>query len=235
MAPPRPALAAGFFDFLFGGSWSNKPEHAGSHSQRAARATSAPFASATVHEHGRGSGRTAAFCVRLCDGESFPMAHIANATPVETCRAMCPASQTKVFFGSAIDTAVAGDGARYSSLDNAYLYRKHLVADCTCNGRDALGLAPLKVADDATLRPGDIVVTANGLVAYAGQTARGQVYTPVDPSGTTTAPNSVTSPRRLARRTEPPDSDNTGSIVEPQNAPPQYFPAVADLRGQLDR
>jgi Protein of unknown function (DUF2865) len=231
-ALPRPALAGGFFDFLFGDSRPNPPPHAQSYGR--GRAASSRFSSETAHEHG--SARTAAFCVRLCDGEAFPMAHMANATPVETCHAMCPASPTKVFFGSAIDTAVAGDGARYSTLDTAYLYHKHLVADCTCNGRDALGLVPLKVTEDPTLRPGDIVVTANGLVAYAGKNGLGQAYTPVDPSDIMTALNSVKSPPpRRARGTQPPDNDNTGSIVESQNAPPQYLPAIADLRGQFDR
>lgn len=233
VALPQPALAGGFFDFLFGDSRPASQARPASSGETAAHSPWAPFASETVHEHGGGSGRTVAFCVRLCDGEAFPMAHIANATPVATCRAMCPASQTKVFFGSAIDTAVAGDGAHYTSLDNAYLYRKHLVADCTCNGRDAFGLAPLKVADDPTLRPGDIVVTANGPVAYAGKNARGQAYAPVDPSDITGALNSATSPPPAARGTPPPDRDDTGVIVESQNAPPQYLPAIVDLRGQL--
>jgi hypothetical protein len=234
--PPRPAHAGGFFDFLFGGSEHNPHARSSFHDAPAGRATGWPFRSETLHEHGGGTGRTVAFCVRLCDGESFPMAHLANATPVGICRAMCPASPTKVFFGSAIDSAVAADGGRYGALDNAYLYRKHLVADCTCNGRDAFGLMPLKIADDATLRPGDIVVTANGLVAYAGKNAQGQAYTPVDPSGIMTALNSVTAPPRAAHGAPmPPDDDITGVIVAPPNAPPHYLPLVADLRGQLDR
>ncbi len=96
------------------------------------------------------------------------MQHITNATPVETCRALCPAARTKVFFGSQIDTAAAGDGTRYASLDSAFVYRKHLVPGCTCNGRDAFGLAPFEMARDSTLRPGDIVVTAKGPMVYSG-------------------------------------------------------------------
>ena len=75
-----------------------------------------------------GTGRFVAFCVRLCDGQHFPLAQTASATPVETCKAMCPASETRVFFGSEIDRAVAKDGARYVNLDNAFVYREHLVA-----------------------------------------------------------------------------------------------------------
>ena len=72
-------------------------------------------------------------------------------TPVETCRAICPSSQTKVFFGAEIDSATARDGAHYSDLNTAFLYRKQLVANCTCNGKDAFGLVPLDAKTDPTL------------------------------------------------------------------------------------
>ena len=99
-----------------------------------------PLAAAASGSAG-GNGRFVAYCVRLCDGQHFPLDHMTNATPVETCRAMCPASKTKMFFGSEIDRAVARDGARYADLDNAFVYRQHLVPNCTCNGKDAFGLA----------------------------------------------------------------------------------------------
>ena len=35
-----------------------------------------------------------------------------------------------------------------------------LVAGCTCNGKDQIGLAPVKIEDDPTLRKGDIVAGA---------------------------------------------------------------------------
>ena len=38
---------------------------------------------------------------------------------------------------------------------------------CTCNGKDAFGLVNTKIADDATLHPGDIVATNSGLMAYS--------------------------------------------------------------------
>ena len=57
------------------------------------------------------------------------------------------------------------DGSRYADLDNAFVYRKKLVAGCTCNGRDPFGLARVDVNTDPTLRPGDIVATKTGLVA----------------------------------------------------------------------
>ena len=65
------------------------------------------------------TGHVVAYCVRLCDGQHFPLEHMTNATQVETCRAMCPASKTKMYFGSDIGASVAKDGARYADLDTA--------------------------------------------------------------------------------------------------------------------
>jgi len=56
---------------------------------------------------------------------------------------------------------------------NAFAYRKALRADCTCNGRDPAGLAPIDLTLDTSLRQGDIIATTNGLVAYSGVRAGG--------------------------------------------------------------
>jgi hypothetical protein len=47
-------------------------------------------------------------------------------------------------------------------------YRKALRADCTCNGKDPGGLAPIDISLDGSLRPGDVLATTSGLVAYSG-------------------------------------------------------------------
>ena len=108
-----------------------------------------------------------AFCVRSCDGRYFPLMRGA-ASPAQMCQAFCPASPTKVFFGSSIDSAYTTAGERYADSENAYAYRKALRADCTCNGHDPAGLAPIDVTLDGSLRPGDVVATTNGLFAYSG-------------------------------------------------------------------
>lgn len=125
-------------------------------------------------------GRSLAFCVRLCDGRYFPVQRTDGpATPIRLCRALCPASATRVFEGSDIDTAASADGTRYAELPNAFVYRKQIVSNCTCNGKDAFGLARINVEDDPTLRPGDIVATRDGLKAYS-ETRRGQaVFAPL--------------------------------------------------------
>src|SRR5258708_35159635 len=78
-----------------------------------------------------------------------------------------PASKTEVVYGSHIDNAVTESGKPYSELPNAFRYRNEIVAGCTCNGRDQIGLAPVKIEDDPTLRKGDIVVGAGGALMAA--------------------------------------------------------------------
>jgi hypothetical protein len=96
------------------------------------------------------------------------------ASPVQMCQAFCPASATKVFYGSNIDGAASASGERYADSENAFAYRKALRADCTCNGRNGAGLAPVDLSLDNSLRAGDVVATTEGLVAYSGVRADGQ-------------------------------------------------------------
>jgi hypothetical protein len=128
---------------------------------------------------GGGTGRYVAYCVRLCDGRYFPMQRHSNATSIQLCNAFCPATKTQVFNGSAIDHAVASSGARYANLDNAFVYREKIVPNCTCNGRDSFGLAKIDVANDPTLRQGDIVATGDNqkaaLAAAANKHARSTI------------------------------------------------------------
>jgi hypothetical protein len=174
----------GFFDFLFGrsGRWE-PPWRSQDHAPPApgvGRVAPAALGSESVTEGGGSTGHGVAFCVRLCDGHHFPMENMAKGTPAETCRAICPYSKTKVFFGAEINGAVAQDGQRYADLDTAFVYRKQLVDKCTCNGRDAMGLAPLDVRNDPTLRPGDMVATKDGIATYTGRP--GASFTPVNPA-----------------------------------------------------
>lgn len=131
---------------LFGGIFDNNPQ------------PEAPRPAAT------GSGP--AFCVRSCDGKYFPLMRGA-ASPAQMCQAFCPASPTKIFFGSNIDHAYAATGERYADSENAFAYRKALRADCTCNGRSPAGLAQVDLALDGSLRSGDVVATGGGTVAQS--------------------------------------------------------------------
>jgi len=221
---------AGFFDFLFGGPDRGPNPSFNSYAEPSAPVAPAPLGQESVRNGGAGTGHGVAFCVRLCDGQHFPLERMSNATPVETCRAMCPASKTKVFFGSEIGGSVAKDGARYADLDTAFTYRKQLVANCTCNGKDALGLAPFDAANDPTLRPGDIVATKQGLMAYSGKNGGANSFTPVAASSVTDQLNSVTARAASSRRSEHVADEDPGTIAQPQPAAPPVT-IGANLRG----
>jgi hypothetical protein len=104
------------------------------------------------------------FCVRTCDGRYFPISVRDGQSSAEICSSLCPASETRIYHGSSIDEASTDSGRSYSDLRNAFRYRNELVAGCTCNGKHAFGLAPMKVEDDPTLRKGDIVAGTDGLM-----------------------------------------------------------------------
>lgn len=126
----------------------------------------------------RGASGGVVYCVRTCDGRYFPLSGVSsssNETAVERCNNFCPASPTKVFVShdrdAGIDAARAKDGAAYSSLEHAYAYRTELNPSCTCNTASTMGVAPIDVMDDPTLKAGDLVVTANGVMVFRGDKA----------------------------------------------------------------
>lgn len=176
-AAPHRAAAENFFDMLFGGLTKPQP-------QRQQDGFADPFGNNPQAPQPRAavsSGSGAAFCVRSCDGRYFPLTR-GLASPVQMCQAFCPASETKVYFGAGIDYATSATGERYADSETAFAYRKALRADCTCNGRDPAGLAPVDLSLDNSLRPGDVVATTDGLVAYTGPrggAAQAGDFTPV--------------------------------------------------------
>jgi len=110
------------------------------------------------------------FCVRTCDGRYFPTSSQDKQSAAEGCKNLCPSSETRIFNGNSIDEASSKDGKPYSTLPNAFRYRKELVPGCTCNGKDVVGLASVKLEDDKTLRRGDLVANKGGfeVVSRAG-------------------------------------------------------------------
>jgi hypothetical protein len=177
---PLPASAEGLFDFFFSSNKQQQHQEAPPQASFFADPTNGPQPTTPVPPRSIAGGSGPAFCVRSCDGKYFPLMRGA-ASPVQICQAFCPASATKVFYGSAIDGAASVTGERYADSENAFAYRKALRADCTCNGRNSAGLAPVDLALDNSLRAGDVVATTDGLVAYSGIRADGQAgdFTPV--------------------------------------------------------
>jgi Protein of unknown function (DUF2865) len=162
---PRAACAENLFEKFFGGFQKQQRQ-----APSQANFFADPFGqnqSSVPPARPVSSGSGVAYCVRSCDGKYFPLSR-GNASAAQMCQAFCPASPTKVFFGSSIDSATTAAGERYAESENAFAYRKALRADCTCNGRDAAGLAPVDLTLDTSLRAGDVIATTDGLVAYSG-------------------------------------------------------------------
>jgi hypothetical protein len=229
---PNTASAEGLFDFFFGGAKPARPAPPPQASfyadPNAMNPQQAPLPPRPVV-----AGSGPAFCVRSCDGRYFPLMR-GSASPVQMCQAFCPASATKVFYGSSIDGAYSQAGERYAESENAFAYRKALRADCTCNGRDPAGLAPVDLALDSSLRPGDVIATTDGLVAYSGvrlgndQTPE---YTPVASyPGLTAEVRARLNEMKVAPvRAEVADDRPTGSISSAP-LPPVQRPAPRDKR-----
>jgi hypothetical protein len=177
LATAPAAQARDFFSALFG-AFSDNPSLAPSVPQHSAPL---PFASEgdlfgrpaeqTRPRVSYGGGQ--AYCVRTCDGRYFPITAGDGQSRAASCNSFCPASETKIVYGSSIDHAATENGKPYSELPNAFRYRNELVAGCTCNGKDQIGLAPIKIEDDPTLRKGDIVAGSNGLVVASHADRRG--------------------------------------------------------------
>lgn len=168
------AQAQDFFSNLFGGF--------GGGGRQQQRVIPMPFASEYSGDEQRAprsyaprvsSGGGQAFCVRTCDGRYFPISSSDNQSKAATCNSFCPASETKVYSGSTIDNASTDNGKQYTSLPNAFKFRNELVAGCTCNGKDQLGLAAVKIENDPTLKRGDIVAGEQGLMVNRGADRRG--------------------------------------------------------------
>jgi hypothetical protein len=152
------AHAEDFFSALFGGFRMRPPPE-----------IRMPFPTDDMPRYGAPRQRTShgggtAYCVRGCDGRYFPAQGNDAESKAQSCKSFCPASETSLVYGSNIEDATTDKGKSYSDLPNAFRYRNEIVAGCTCNGKDPVGLAQVKVEDDPTLRKGDIVAGADGLV-----------------------------------------------------------------------
>lgn len=179
----QPAGAQNLLEFLFGGG-PPKPQRQAPQPQQSDSPIADFFADPfgmkeqPVSRPASVGGSGPAFCVRSCDGKFFALTR-ASASPMQMCQAFCPATATRVYFGSSIDDAVSDRGERYADADNAFAFRKALKSDCTCNGKSPAGLMPVDLSLDASLRPGDVVATGSGLVAYSGRGAGASDFTPV--------------------------------------------------------
>ncbi|KAB2944139.1 MAG: DUF2865 domain-containing protein [Hyphomicrobium sp.] len=142
MAVYQPAVAEGFFSRLLGWGRSQPVErrmepptfHFGYGGQR--------------FEYGRGFSdygwpqdyaRYRTLCVRTCDGFYFPISDNVGRERLyqdaRTCTARCDGEAQLYYYplnGGGVETMVDMGGRPYAQMPNAFLYRKTLVAGCTC-------------------------------------------------------------------------------------------------------
>jgi uncharacterized protein DUF2865 len=144
--PVAPLQAQNFFQSLFGSN-APSPRPYGYPAVPPHRSIygSAPFSpyhpyrgSDEVQPYDRG-GTVRTLCVRLCDGFYFPISNAAArselARDADKCSAMCSAEARLFYYpndGGSVETMVDLTGRAYSSLRNAFIYRKTLVQDCRC-------------------------------------------------------------------------------------------------------
>jgi hypothetical protein len=153
----------GFFDALFGGGTIVNPGGDG-----------AP--SGTYHT----------VCVRACDGFYFPISY--STVPsrfgddARSCQRLCPAAEAELYSfrnpGENMEQAVSLGGQPYTTLPNAFRYRKEISAACSCRRPGQSWADALKNADDSsTLANGDIVVTDQNAKALSQPKPQGKPTT----------------------------------------------------------
>lgn len=158
-------------------------------------------------------------CVRTCDGYYFPISYSTVpsrfADDERTCQRLCPASEAVLYSfrnpGEDMQQAVSITGQSYTTLPNAFRYRKEMTAGCSCRRPGQSWADALKNADDSTtLESGDIIVTDEKAKALS------QAPTAKLPKGTASQPDSSTAAAAPTANTTPTDpSKRTVRTVGP--------------------
>jgi len=84
-------------------------------------------------------------CVRTCDGYFFPISYSTTSeqfpTDARTCSSMCPGAETNLYYypnpGGSPQEMISMDGANYSDLPSAFLYRTRVQPACACGAHGA--------------------------------------------------------------------------------------------------
>ncbi len=115
--------------------------------------------------------------MRGCDGRYFPITGPDNQGRVAACNSFCPDGRDQS--GLRQQYRRRRDRSRQARFGIAerLRHRNEIVAGCTCNSKDQFGLAPVSIENDPTLRKGDIVAGADGLlVANPAAKKRAALY-----------------------------------------------------------
>jgi hypothetical protein len=129
----------------------------------------------------RSGGGRQNFCVRTCDGRFFPLPRVSEAANVGACEAACPAAEVKLYSGSDIDGAMTEQGETYKTLANAFRFQREIVPQCSCRTGATLGLSPIAIENDLTLRTGDIIAADDGfkIAAISSGQKRSVLFRPL--------------------------------------------------------
>lgn len=119
----------------------------------------------TGESYARGGGQV--ICVRTCDGGYFPMPNLPEGRggADEMCQALCPGTEAVAYSmphgDEALKQAATVKGSRaYTSLANAFKFRKAFVPNCSCKPDGKTWAQSLVKAESMLVRhKGDIFVT----------------------------------------------------------------------------
>jgi len=166
---------------------------------------------------GAPAGTYRTVCVRTCDGYFFPVSYSTVpsrfADDQRACQKSCPASEAVLYSyrnpGEGMDQAVSVGGQSYTTLPNAYRYRKEVVAGCSCRRAGQSWADALKNADDSsTLENGDILVTTD-------QKAKALSQVPQPPAGKLPKGAAAPQPDTSAAPAAPPANTAQTSDTDP--------------------
>jgi hypothetical protein len=148
----------GFFESLFGPPRSQQPQQ-----------QIMPEGQPIIADEGQrsmGGGRL--ICVKTCDGSFFPLTAPPGGgqSADEMCQALCPGTETTAYAypggddGLSRAASLAGDRP-YTSLANAFKFRKSFDESCACKKQDESWAVVLRKAESMLdQRKGDMIVTA---------------------------------------------------------------------------
>ena len=194
----------GFFDSIFGGNRSG-----------------GGFGGDSGGLFSSNSGTYRTVCVRTCDGYYFPISYATTqdkfAEDAQTCQATCPAAEVVLMSnrtGDDINQAVSTGGAPYTSLANAFRYRKEVVPACGCRAPGQSWAQALGQVRDTTVQSDDIVVTPG--VAQKMSQPRDNQGRPIKVDVKTLDPKAAAAAASGAQAAAPSDEGDTTAPDRPK-------------------
>ncbi len=147
----------GFFESLFGPPRGQQPQEI------------MPEGQPIIADEGQpslGGGRL--ICVKTCDGSFFPLTTPPGGqqSADEMCQALCPGTETTAYAYPGGDDGLSraaslSSNKPYTSLANAFKFRKSFDESCACKKQDESWAVVLRKAESMLeQRKGDVIVTA---------------------------------------------------------------------------